>query len=205
MTEKLCTYFGRPVEACADHVDDAPAGLPFLGAGFAMLPGPLLRLRDWGGAQCPNYPLPPGVHQLVDTLSPKDRSERMSRIRGADTGPEWVVRRHLHAVGLRFRLHVKGLPGQPDLVLPKRRVVVFVHGCFWHGHRCQRGRIPGTRADFWRQKFETNKKRDAKNERALRRAGWRVLTVWECSISTPAKANRRLDTLVRIILNDPWA
>ncbi|MCC5793192.1 MAG: DNA mismatch endonuclease Vsr [Chromatiales bacterium] len=141
---------------------------------------------------------------MADTLSPEGRSERMSRIRGADTRPERIVRRHLHASGLRYRLHAKGLPGRPDLVLPKYRVVVFVHGCFWHAHRCQRGRIPATRAEFWRHKFEANKKRDASSARALRRAGWRVLTVWECSVSTPEKANRRLTALVRAILKDPW-
>ena len=139
---------------------------------------------------------------MADTLSPEDRSERMSRIRGTDTGPEWLVRRHLHAAGFRFRLHAKELPGRPDLVLPKHGLVVFVHGCFWHGHWCQRGRIPGTRAAFWAQKFEANKRRDAKNVRALRRAGWRVLTVWECSISSPTKAKKRLDALVRKILSD---
>lgn len=129
----------------------------------------------------------------------------MSRIRGSDTGPERLVRRHLHASGLRYRLHVKDLIGRPDLVLPRHHVVVFVHGCFWHAHRCQRGRIPGTQSAFWKQKFETNKQRDKRTERALRRAGWRVLTVWECSIASPKKAARRLDALVRRILSDQRA
>jgi DNA mismatch endonuclease (patch repair protein) len=139
---------------------------------------------------------------LVDSLSVEDRSERMSRIRGSDTRPELIVRRYLHASGFRFRLHARDLPGKPDLVLPRHHVAVFVHGCFWHCHCCQRGRIPGTRSDFWSQKFESNKKRDTRNANALRRLGWRVMTVWECSLSSQAKVERRLGGLVRKILND---
>lgn len=133
---------------------------------------------------------------MVDSLTPQQRSERMSRIRGSGTKPELVVRRHLHALGFRYRLHRRDLPGKPDLVLPKHGAVVFVHGCFWHAHGCQKGRIPGTRSDFWQQKFEYNKARDARNVRALRRLGWRVLTVWECSLSKPYSRQRVLDTLV---------
>ncbi|WP_227978294.1 very short patch repair endonuclease [Arenimonas daejeonensis] len=139
----------------------------------------------------------------MDSLSPGDRSERMSRIRGSDTRPELIVRRYLHLSGLRYRLHAKDLPGRPDLVLPRHHVAVFVHGCFWHCHACQQGRIPATRSEFWSQKFDSNKKRDVKNARALRRLGWRVITVWECSLSTQTKADRRLEALVRKILNDP--
>jgi DNA mismatch endonuclease (patch repair protein) len=124
----------------------------------------------------------------------------MSRIRGSDTLPELIVRRYLHSVGLRYRLHAKGLPGRPDIVLPKHGVVVFVHGCFWHCHACQQGRVPGTRSEFWRHKFETNKRRDAKNRKALKALGWRVITVWECSLARSGKASRHLDMLVRTIL-----
>lgn len=128
----------------------------------------------------------------MDTLTPPARSERMSRIRGRDTAPELWVRRYLHAQGFRYRLHGAGLPGRPDIVLPKHGVVVFVHGCFWHAHSCQKGRIPATRSKFWLAKFEANQRRDARNGRDLRRLGWRVLTVWECSLSTKAKRDRAL-------------
>lgn len=140
---------------------------------------------------------------MADTLSPQARSERMSRIRGQDTAPELIVRRYLHAAGFRYRLHVRDLPGRPDIVLPKHRVVVFVNGCFWHAHLCQKGRVPSTRPDFWAEKFRKNRSRDARNRRLLRNAGWRVITLWECSLSTPTKAGRELERLVRKILAEP--
>lgn len=133
---------------------------------------------------------------MVDTLSAAERSERMSRIRGKDTKPEMWVRRGLHSAGFRFRLHRNDLPGRPDLVLPKYGAVVFVQGCFWHAHHCQHGRIPGTRSEFWKAKFEGNRKRDARNTRALRAAGWRVLTVWECELAKPAARNQTLAKLI---------
>lgn len=133
---------------------------------------------------------------MPDILSPKARSERMSRIRGRDTRPEMVVRRYLHSRGFRYRLHSRYLPGKPDIVLPRYGVVIFVNGCFWHAHKCQRGRVPSTRKSFWVEKFEKNKRRDEKNRRALRRAGWRVYTVWECSLSTVSRAEKRLGRLV---------
>lgn len=136
---------------------------------------------------------------MVDTLSPAERSERMARIRGRDTKPEIWVRRTLHANGYRFRLHRRDLPGRPDIVLPKYRAVVFVHGCFWHAHTCQKGRIPGTRSTFWEAKFQGNKKRDARNVRALRAAGWRVLTIWECELSKPRSRERALKNLMNKI------
>ena len=132
---------------------------------------------------------------MVDTLTKAERSERMSRIRGKDTNPEVLVRRCLHAEGFRFRLHRKDLPGKPDLVLPKYGVAVFVQGCFWHAHRCQKGRIPGSRSDFWRSKFDANTKRDARNARRLRSMGWRVFHVWECELATTAKRQRTLERL----------
>lgn len=132
---------------------------------------------------------------MVDTLTTAERSERMSRIRGKDTTPEFLVRRFLHSEGFRFRLHRKDLPGKPDLVLPKYGVVVFVQGCFWHAHHCQKGRIPGSRSTFWATKFETNKKRDVRNVRKLRSMGWRVLNVWECELTTVAKRERALRRL----------
>lgn len=134
---------------------------------------------------------------MADTLTPEERSERMSRIRSQNTKPELWVRRLLHARGFRYRLHRKDLPGRPDLVLPKYDAVVFVQGCFWHAHHCQKGRIPDTRADFWQAKFEGNKKRDARNARALRAAGWRVFTVWECELAKPDARKRVVERLTK--------
>lgn len=138
---------------------------------------------------------------MVDTLTPDQRSERMSRIRGRDTKPEILVRRYLHSSGLRFRLHKAGLPGRPDIVLAKYRSIVLVHGCFWHAHACQKGRIPATRAEFWRAKFEQNKRRDERNVRALRKAGWQVFTVWECELNNQVKRRTALEQLTRKITN----
>lgn len=105
----------------------------------------------------------------------------MSRIRSKDTQPEMVVRRLLHRLGYRYRLHRSDLPGKPDLVFPSRRAVIFVDGCFWHGHGCSIGRKPKTNRPYWSPKIEGNMLRDARNRRTLRRQGWRVLTVWECA------------------------
>lgn len=111
----------------------------------------------------------------------------MAGIRGKDTKPELVVRRGLHALGFRFRLHDRALPGRPDLVLARWRAVIQVHGCFWHGHGCSLFRWPGTRKDFWRDKIGRNVERDTEVQAALDRAGWRVLTVWECAIKGPGR------------------
>lgn len=132
---------------------------------------------------------------MTDTLNPAQRSERMSRIKGRDTKPELLVRQYLHSNGFRFRLHRKDLPGRPDLVLPKYGVVVFVHGCFWHAHHCQKGRIPGSSSSFWQSKFERNKERDVRNTRTLRSLGWSVFHVWECEL---AQKDRRQRTLARL-------
>jgi len=107
----------------------------------------------------------------------------MAAIRGKDTGPEMIVRRLLTALGYRYRLHGRALPGKPDLVFASRRAVVFVHGCFWHRHFCRFGRVvPKTRAAFWRTKLEGNATRDRRTRARLRREGWRVLVVWECQL-----------------------
>lgn len=135
----------------------------------------------------------------MDTLTPAERSDRMSRIRGKDTAPELWVRRYLHALGFRYRLHARKLPGRPDLVLPKHGVVILVHGCFWHGHACQKGRIPATRSTFWREKLKGNRDRDARNLRKLKGLGWRVLTVWECSLSSKIRRDRMLPKLAEMI------
>ena len=111
----------------------------------------------------------------------------MSRIRGKNTKPEMLVRKYLFANGFRYRLHSKNLPGKPDIVLPKYKTVIFVHGCFWHGHKdCKYFVVPKTRTDWWLNKINGNKANDAKKEQALEQAGWKVLVVWECALK-PAK------------------
>lgn len=119
----------------------------------------------------------------------------MSAIRGRNTAPERIVRSHLHRAGLRFRLHAKGLPGRPDLVLPRFNAVVFVHGCFWHRHPgCPKAAVPASNRAFWRCKFRENVERDARAVASLRRDGWRVFVVWECRTGP-----RALDAVVRRI------
>jgi len=130
---------------------------------------------------------------MADIMSPEQRSERMSRVRGKDTLPELVVRKAVHALGFRFRLHAKSLPGRPDLVLPRHRKAVLVHGCFWHRHGvCRRATTPTSNAVFWARKFADNVRRDAANLAALRAAGWRVLVVWECETKDGARLEKTL-------------
>lgn len=117
---------------------------------------------------------------MADTRTPAQRSKIMKAVRTKDTGPEMVVRRILHGLGFRYRLHARELPGRPDIVFRSRRLAIFVHGCFWHGHQCPKGRAPKSRLDYWAPKLAANAARDAANMRALDEAGWRVLTVWQC-------------------------
>lgn len=120
---------------------------------------------------------------MADTVSPEVRSRMMAAVRGKDTKPEMAVRRGLHAMGFRYSLHAKRLPGKPDLVLAKYRAVIFVEGCFWHGHEgCPLARIPATRTGYWRDKIAGNRERDARTRKALDALGWRHLTIWECSL-----------------------
>lgn len=135
----------------------------------------------------------------MDRIAPEDRSRLMSRVRSVDTKPEMVVRRRLHAAGLRFRLHRKDLPGRPDLVLPRLRIAVFVHGCFWHGHEeCDRGRRrPKTRTEFWDRKLQENRGRDARVAAELQALGWRVVTVWECETKRTTNLERALEPILR--------
>lgn len=118
----------------------------------------------------------------MDVHSPEQRRFNMSRIRGKGTRPEMMVRKWLWANGYRYPLHKKDLPGKPDIVLPKYRAVIFVHGCFWHRHGCRFAAFPATREDFWKAKFDATVTRDIQNMRALDVAGWRVLVLWECEI-----------------------
>jgi DNA mismatch endonuclease (patch repair protein) len=118
-----------------------------------------------------------------DVFTPQKRARVMAAVKGKDTKPEMIVRRLAHAMGYRFRLHRKDLPGKPDLVFPGRRKVIFVHGCFWHGHDCARGsRQPKQNAEYWRAKIARNVERDAANLQALERLGWQILVIWECEL-----------------------
>lgn len=133
---------------------------------------------------------------MVDFLSPTERSERMSRIRSKDTVPEVTLRRSLHALGLRFRLHRRDLPGRPDIVLPRHRVVIFVHGCFWHRHAgCKIATTPKSNTAFWIEKFERNVARDVRSTELLKAQGWRVIVAWECELGS---ARMAADVALRI-------
>ena len=119
----------------------------------------------------------------MDRLNERRRSENMRRIRSKDTKPELQLRRLVYALGYRFRLHARTLPGKPDLVFGGRRKAIFLHGCFWHQHKgCREGRLPATRREYWEPKLARNQERDVQSEAALRSSGWAVLTLWECEI-----------------------
>jgi len=133
---------------------------------------------------------------MADNHSPEVRSYNMSRIRSKDTKPEMLVRKYLHAHGFRYRLHVKNLPGKPDLVLKKYRTVIFVHGCFWHGHEgCQHFVVPKSRTEFWLNKINRNIQRDQDAIEQLKKLNWNVINIWECEL----KKNNRGDSLKNLI------
>ncbi|WP_421859818.1 very short patch repair endonuclease [Oceanicaulis sp.] len=128
-----------------------------------------------------------------DVFSPEERSRVMQTVKSKDTKPEMIVRRLAHALGYRFRLHRKDLPGSPDLVFVGRKKAIFVHGCFWHGHDCKRGsRQPKTNADYWRAKIGRNVSRDAASLQALDDQGWRALVIWECEMKDRTALAERL-------------
>jgi DNA mismatch endonuclease (patch repair protein) len=129
---------------------------------------------------------------MVDTLSRVARSRLMAQIKSKGTTPEVVVRRILHRAGYRYRLHYKSLPGSPDIVFPARRKVIFVHGCFWHAHFCQKGRVPKSNRSYWKSKLEKNVLRSNKAKAKLRNLGWKVIIVWECKTKAPDKILQRL-------------
>jgi DNA mismatch endonuclease (patch repair protein) len=135
---------------------------------------------------------------MTDTLTKEKRSWNMSRIKAKNTKPEIMVRSRLHRAGYRFRLHVKDLPGKPDIVLPKYNTVIFVNGCFWHQHQeCRGGRIPKSRKRYWEPKLLGNVERDKKNIRKLRKLGWRVKVVWECEINKNPQTT--IDKVIRFL------
>jgi DNA mismatch endonuclease, patch repair protein len=135
---------------------------------------------------------------MTDVYPPDKRSAVMRRVKGKDTTPEITVRKALTKLGARYRLHRADLPGKPDIVLPGRRLALFVHGCFWHGHDCPRGaRVPKQNRDYWVAKIDRNRARDAKSHEALVALGWRVETIWECELKDAAALEARLASLLR--------
>lgn len=138
---------------------------------------------------------------MVDTLTPPERSLRMSKVKGKNTKPELLVRSLIHQLGFRFRLHARDLPGHPDLVFRKRRKVIFIHGCFWHRHddsACKLSRLPKSRLDFWLPKFEANQRRDTANVDQLHAQGWRSLVIWECQLWD----RQSLEQQIKLFLGD---
>lgn len=127
---------------------------------------------------------------MADVFTPRERSAVMRAVRGTDTKPEMTVRRLVHALGYRYRLHMRALPGAPDLAFASRKKVIFVHGCFWHRHACEAGRsTPASKVDYWQAKFAANQRRDRRHRRQLQALGWKVLVVWECQLG-PRKLER---------------
>lgn len=129
---------------------------------------------------------------IMDIWDKKKRSAVMAKIRSKDTKPELIVRRYLYHRGYRYRKNVRRLPGTPDIVLKKYGVVIFIHGCFWHGHEVD-GHIPRSNTDFWTKKIERNKQRDERNKEELRRMGWRVMTIWECQLKPSVREQTLLE------------
>ncbi len=137
---------------------------------------------------------------MADFLSPKQRSERMARIRSSDTSPEMALRRELHRLGLRFTLNNKKLPGKPDLVFPRHRAIVFVHGCFWHRHAgCKVASTPKSNTLFWEDKFNRNVARDVRVMSELEHLGWRVIVAWECEVQSGVRARERALQIAQLI------
>jgi len=139
------------------------------------------------------------IRTVMDTLTRRERSKHMALIRSKDTNPELIVRKIARSCGYRLRLNVPDLPGKPDLVFPKRSKAIFVHGCFWHGHNCRRGRNrPHSNLEYWRSKLLRNKSRDREDRKLLRRMGWKVLVVWECQLGNLERLRSRIRTFVEV-------
>lgn len=135
---------------------------------------------------------------MTDIHSKENRSYNMSRVRSKDTKPEMLVRKFLHKNGFRYRLHIKELPGKPDIVLPKYKTVIFIHGCFWHGHEgCKKASLPETRTEWWTAKIQKNAANDQKAETALLDLGWRVIKIWECELNSKTI----IQTLNKLLIN----
>jgi len=133
---------------------------------------------------------------MTDIFSKSKRSDIMSKISGRETKPEILVRKFLFANGFRYRKNVKDLPGKPDIVLPKYKTIIFIHGCFWHGHTCKRGKLPETNYEFWQEKIGKNIERDTQNISELKENNWNVIIIWLCEISNKANRVIRLNKLI---------
>lgn len=141
---------------------------------------------------------------MTDTLTPAERSERMSRIRGKDTTPELIVRKLAHEMGYRFRLHRRDLPGSPDLVFPRYKKVIWVHGCFWHRHEgCRKTTMPATNIPFWEEKFAATQKRDDQNFHRIRDQGWEALIIWECQTKDVENLTKQLQVFLEKDAHSP--
>ena len=135
---------------------------------------------------------------MADIVDASTRSMMMSRVKGKNTRQEVEIRKRLFALGFRYRLHVKKLPGTPDIVLPKYKAVIFIHGCFWHVHNCSLFRWPASKKAFWKKKLSANKKRDVENIESLKKLGWRILVIWECSFrGAGKKREKEINTIVK--------
>jgi DNA mismatch endonuclease, patch repair protein len=132
-----------------------------------------------------------------DPLTQMERSERMARIKNANTKPEKIVQHMIYSMGYRYRLHVRNLPGNPDIVFRSRKKAIFVHGCFWHQHGCNQYRMPRTKLSFWMPKLAKNKERDAKVKLELRKLGWQTMNVWECQIKKEAMLKPRIESFLK--------
>lgn len=142
------------------------------------------------------------LKSMVDSLTPAQRSERMARIRSVDTKPEINLRKALHRLGFRFRLHGRAFPGKPDIVLPKHKIIILVHGCFWHRHPgCKVATVPKSNTEFWLAKFSRNIERDADVRQRLEADGWKVFVIWECEVATQKKADATALRLASVIRN----
>ena len=133
---------------------------------------------------------------MSDIFSSQKRSDIMSKISGKNTKPEILVRKFLFSKGFRYRINVKTLPGKPDIVLPKYKTVIFINGCFWHGHICKKGKLPSSNIDFWKEKISNNKSRDDKNSDLLVKLGWKVIIIWQCEVS---KIDNRIKILNKLL------
>jgi DNA mismatch endonuclease (patch repair protein) len=136
------------------------------------------------------------METATDTRTIEQRSRIMRAVKTADTGPEMIVRRVLHAMGFRYRLHAKELPGRPDIVFRKRKKAIFVHGCFWHGHGCKTGKAPKSKLEYWLPKIAANKARDERNVSTLQTRGWSVLNVWQCELKDTPVLRQSLSDFV---------
>ncbi len=136
---------------------------------------------------------------MGDIYTIQKRSDIMSKISGKETKPEIIVRKFLFSKGFRFRKNDNRYPGKPDVILPKYKTAILIHGCFWHGHNCKAGKLPETRKEFWQKKIGDNKNRDKKNKTVLKVDGWKVLTIWNCALNSVNKRKKRLNLLINEI------